>query len=187
MKFFKRKKASVTTVEFVIILVVLTIFLFLPFALYSSYQTKSIVEDTKERALQLVSMYGEVNDQVLKTLATEFQYYGLLPKEGKRIVIMFSNITTNPNTDYSTGYSGDKTVIEIYYKNGICRAEAVKNSMPKAYKKNKDIIFCEMQVPADNFLNSTLKLVGAEMSNKNLTGAKLAYKSIGYRASEFVE
>lgn len=187
LKQYYNKKGAATTVEFVIILVVLTIFLFLPFALYSSYQTKSIVEDTKERALQLVSVYGEVNNTVLNTLAKEVQYYGLVPKEGQRIVIMFSNITQNPDTDYSTGYSGDKTVIEIYKDNGTVRAVAVKNSMRQALKKNKDIIFCEFQVPADNFLNSILGLFGSKMTNSNLTGAELAYKSIGYKASEYVE
>lgn len=183
----KFKKGSVTTVEFVIVLGILTIFLFLPFALYSSYQTKAIVEDTKERALQLVSIYGEVNTQVLKTLATEFTYYGLVPPEGKRTVIIFSNISEEPDTDYDTGYTGNKTVVEVYYSGGTCRAEVVKNSMPKAYKKNKDVIFCEMQVPANNFLNSILKLINTEMHNTNMTGATLAYKSIGYRASEYVE
>lgn len=191
-KYFKKlKEANVTTVEFVIILSVLTIFLFLPFALYSSYQTKAIVEDTKERALQMVSIYGEVNTQVLKTLVNEFQTYGLIPPKGKRTVIVFSNVTADPDTDIITEqnglYSGNKTIIEIYYSGTTCKAEVIKNSMSKATKKNKDVIYCQMQVPANNFLNSTLKLVGSQMSNNNSTGATLAYKSIGYKASEFVE
>lgn len=190
MKYFKNiKKGSVTTVEFVIILIVLTLFLFLPFALYSSYQTKAIVEDIKERTLQLVSIYGEVNDTVLDTLVKEIQFYGLEPQEGKEIIVIFSNITKSPAEDYNSGMSGEKTIVTISKKSGLVNAKVFRNQMKKAYKKDKDVIFCEMQVPADNFLNSVLGLIGTEMDNSNsqYTKAKLAYKAIGYKASEFVE
>lgn len=183
------KRGAVETLEFVITIVLLTIFLFLPFAIYSTYMNKAIIEDAKERCLHLVSIYGEVNDMVVNSIARELDYYGLVPSDSdQRIVITISNVSNGGSEDYSStsGDSSHVVIIVTRVNDGGDVIATKTGSIPTAYKLNKDILYCEMQVPSDKFLNSVYGLIGIHMSNENQTGATLAYKSMGYRASEYV-
>ena len=87
------RKGSVTTMEFVIVLLVLTFFIFYPFAMYSSYQQRDVLEDIKDRGLQLVATTGEANSTIVDTITKEFSFYGLKPKQGEKIIITFYNTT----------------------------------------------------------------------------------------------
>ena len=86
------KKGNVLTMELAIILLILTFFIFFPFAIYSSYQEKFILEDIKDRGLQIVSTTGRADEDTIRTLMNEFNFYRLKPKQGQEITITFYNI-----------------------------------------------------------------------------------------------
>lgn len=183
------RKGSVTTMEFVIVLLVLTFFIFYPFAMYSSYQQRDVLEDIKDRGLQLVATTGEANSTIVDTITKEFSFYGLKPKQEEKIIITFYN-TTKDEGEFSEGVltAGKKTVVELTTdSSNQLKWKIIYDNMTKALRKDKDIIRMTIQYPSDGFLNGTLKMIGRKLENENDTGAKLAYKVSGFIMSEYVD
>lgn len=183
------RKGSVTTMEFVIVLLVLTFFIFYPFAMYSSYQQRDVLEDIKDRGLQLVATTGEANSTIVDTITKEFSFYGLKPKQEEKIIITFYN-TTKDEGEFSEGVltAGKKTVVELTTdSSNQLKWKIIHDNMTKALRKDKDIIRMTIQYPSDGFLNGTLKMIGRKLENENDTGAKLAYKVSGFIMSEYVD
>lgn len=183
------KKGSVTMMEFVIVLLILTFFIFYPFAMYSSYQERDVLEDIKDRGLQLVATTGEVTNTIVDSIGKEFEFYGFKPKQGKQIVVTFYN-TTQDEGEYNDGMltSGKKTVA-VFTTDSSKKLtwDIVHNDMTKALRKNQDIIRMTIQYPSDGFLNGTLRMIGKKLENENDTGAKLAFKVSGFIMSEYVD
>lgn len=175
--------------EFVIVLLVLTFFIFYPFAMYSSYQQRDVLEDIKDRGLQLVATTGEANSTIVDTITKEFSFYGLKPKQEEKIIITFYN-TTKDEGEFSEGVltAGKKTVVELTTdSSNQLKWKIIYDNMTKALRKDKDIIRMTIQYPSDGFLNGTLKMIGRKLENENDTGAKLAYKVSGFIMSEYVD
>ncbi|QUH21981.1 hypothetical protein [Alkaliphilus sp. B6464] len=181
------KKGNVLTLEFVIIIIILTFFIFYPFALYSAYQTKDIIADVKDRSLQLVATTGEVTPIIVDSLEKELEFYNLKPNSNQRIIMAFYNMTQdNGEFNDSTLSAGKKTVVEFTTdSNGRLKGRIVHDNMSKAYRKDYDIIRMTLEYPSDNFLNSTLRMIGKKLTNTNNTGAELAFKTSGFIMSEY--
>lgn len=183
------RKGSVTTMEFVIVLLILTFFIFYPFAMYSSYQQRDVLEDIKDRGLQLVATTGEANSTIIDTITKEFSFYGLKPKQGERIIITFYN-TTKDEGEFSENVltAGKKTVVELITDaTNQLKWRIIHDNMTKALRKDKDIIRMTIQYPSDGFLNGVLRMIGKKVENDNFTGAPLAYKVSGFIMSEYVD
>ena len=181
------KRGNVATVEFVIIIVILTFFIFFPFAIYSSYSQKNVLENIKDRGLHLTASKGAPDDEVIKSLMNEFEFYGLEPKEGEQIIIRFYKLSLTDN-DMETE---DTSVYEIKKEGESLNFEQF-GEMSKALKENKDIIRITIEYPADNFLNSILGLIygkkeGDEkvLTNSNATGAAYSIAVSGFIMSEY--
>lgn len=187
-KLFNRK-GSVTTMELVIVLLILTFFIFYPFAMYSSYQERDVLEDIKDRGLQLVATTGEPNNVLIDSIAKEFSFYGLKPKQGEKIIVTFYN-TTKDEGEFSENVltAGKKTVVEFTTDaSNQLNWRFIHDNMTKALRKDKDIIRMTIQYPSDGFLNGTLRMIGKKLENNNDTGADLAYKVSGFIMSEYVD
>ena len=186
---FLNRRGSITMMEFVIVLLILTFFIFYPFAMYSAYQERDVLEDIKDRGLQLVATTGEPTNTIIDSIGKEFEFYGFKPKQGERIVVTFYNVTQDEgefNEDVLTG--GKKTVaVFTTDSNNKLKWEIIHDNMTKAYRKNQDIIRMTIQHPSDGFLNATLRMIGRKLENKNDTGAKLAFKVSGFIMSEYVD
>lgn len=183
-----KRKGNVMTLEFVIILIILTFFIFYPFALYSTYQTTDLLSSIKERGLQLVSTSGELTPVIAETLVNEFDFYGFGTKQGERIIITVYNITKDEGAYGSTLTSGKKTVLEIKTDtSGVLTGNIIHSGMTPALKNDRDNIRFTIEYPSDNFLNATLGMIGKSMENVNNTGAKLAFKSSGFIMSEYTK
>lgn len=186
---FLNRRGSITMMEFVIVLLLLTFFIFYPFAMYSAYQERDVLEDIKDRGLQLVATTGEPTNTIIDSIGKEFEFYGFKPKQGERIVVTFYNVTQDEgefNEDVLTG--GKKTVaVFTTDSNNKLKWEIIHDNMTKAYRKNQDIIRMTIQHPSDGFLNATLRMIGRKLENKNDTGAKLAFKVSGFIMSEYVD
>lgn len=183
------RKGNVATMEFVIVLLILTFFIFYPFAMYSSYQQRDVLEDIKDRGLQLVATTGEANSTIVDTITKEFSFYGLKPKQGERIIITFYN-TTKDEGEFNENVltAGKKTVVELTTdSSNQLKWKIIHDNMTKALRKDKDIIRMTIQYPSDGFLNGTLRMIGRKLENENDTGAKLAYKVSGFIMSEYVD
>ena len=181
------RRGSVTTMELVIVLLILTFFIFYPFAMYSSYQQRDILEDIKDR-LQLFATTGEANSTIIDTITKVF-FYGLKPKQGERIIITFYN-TTKDEGEFSENVltAGKKTVVELTTDAANqLKWRIIHDNMTKALRKDKDIIRMTIQYPSDGFLNGTLRMIGRKLENDNNTGATLAYKVSGFIMSEYVD
>ena len=181
------KKGNVLTLEFVIIMIILTFFIFYPFALYSAYQTKDILADIKDRSLQLVATTGEVTPTIVDSLEKELDFYSLKPSAGTKASMVFYN-TTQDNGSFNEQdlTSGRKTVVEFTtLNNGEVEGRIIHDNMTKAHRKNYDIVRVTFEYPSDNFLNSTLRMIGQELTNINNTGTELALKTSGFIMSEF--
>jgi len=182
------KKGSVATVEFVIIVLILTFFIFCPFAIYSSYQQRDILEDIKDRGLQLVATTGEANNTIIDTMAKEFSFYGFKPKQGEKIIITFYN-SSKDEGEFSENVltAGKKTVVELTTDaSNQLNWRIIHDNMTKALRKDKDIIRMTIQYPSDGFLNGVFRMIGKKLENKNDTGATVAYKVSGFIMSEYV-
>jgi len=186
---FLNRRGSITMMEFVIVLLILTFFIFYPFAMYSAYQERDVLEDIKDRGLQLVATTGEPTNTIIDSIGKEFEFYGFKPKQGERIVVTFYNVTQDEgefNEDVLTG--GKKTVaVFTTDSNNKLKWEIIHDNMTKAYRKSQDIIRMTIQHPSDGFLNATLRMIGRKLENKNDTGAKLAFKVSGFIMSEYVD
>lgn len=176
------------TLEFVIILVILTFVMFYPFALYSTYQTTDLLSGIKDRGLQLVSTNGELTPVIAETLINEFDFYGLGSKQGERIIVTVYNTTKDDGAYGTTLTSGKKTVLELKTDtSGVLTGSIIHNGMTKALKNDQDLIRVTIEYPSDNFLNATLGMIGRSMENTNNTGAKLAFKTSGFIMSEYTK
>lgn len=191
MRFSKifNRRGNIITLEFVIIVVILTFFIFFPFALYSAYQTRDDLADIKDRGLQLVATTGEVTPIIIDSLKKEFEFYNLIPDKNQRIIMIFYNVTKdNGEFNEQNLNAGKKTVVEFTVdNNGKLISKIIHDNMTKAYRKDNDIIRMTIEYPLDNFLNSTLKLIGKKLTNNNNTGANLAIKTSGFIMSEYKE
>lgn len=183
------RRGNVITMELVIALLILTFFIFYPFAIYSAYQQRDILEDIKDRGLQLVATTGEANSTIIDTITKEFSFYGLKPKQGERIIITFYN-TTKDEGEFSENVltAGKKTVVEITTDStNQLKWRILHDNMTKALRKDKDIIRMTIEYPSDGFLNSVLRMIGKKIKNNNFTGATFAYKVSGFIMSEYVD
>lgn len=183
------KRGNVVTLEFVILLTILTFFIFYPFALYSSYQTKDILSDIKDRGLQLVSTTGEMNNTTADSLGKEFAFYGLKPETNQKIIVTLYNTTKDAGQMSESDINSGKKAVVIYTTDasGNLNFNVQKNTMSKAYRKDQDIERMTIQYPSDGFLNSVLKMIGKNVNNTNDTGTGLAFKVSGFVQSEYVE
>ena len=167
------KKGNVLTMELAIILLILTFFIFFPFAIYSSYQEKNILEDIKDRGLQIVSTTGRADEDTIRTLMNEFNFYKLKPKQGQEITITFYNI----DIDSGEMESEKKAVYKFVNNNGLLEGiEPIEDTMGIALKENRDIIRMTIEYPGGDFLNSILRLIGRK--------TKGIYKVSGFIMSE---
>lgn len=181
-----KRKGNVVTLEFVIILVILTFFIFYPFALYSTYQTTDLLSGIKDRGLQLVSTNGSLTPVIAESLVKEFEFYGLDTKPDERIIVTVYNTSKDEGAYGTSLASGKKTVLEIKTDAaGVLSGTIIHNGMSKAMKRDQDVIRLTIEYPSDNFLNATLKMIGRSMENTNNTGAKLAFKTSGFIMSEY--
>ena len=181
------KRGNVATVEFVIVMVILTFFIFFPFAIYSSYSQKNVLENIKDRGLHLTASKGAPDDEVINSLINEFEFYGLEPKEGEQIIIRFYKLSLTDN-----GMETEDTSVYEIKKEGESLNFEQFGEMSKALKENKDIIRITIEYPADNFLNSILGLIygkkeGDEkvLTNSNATGAAYSIAVSGFIMSEY--
>lgn len=186
---FLNKKGNVITMEFIIILLILTFFIFYPFALYSAYQQRDILEDIKDRGLQLVATTGQPTNTIIESIGKEFEFYGFKPKNGEQIVVTFYNTTQDEGRFEDDILTAGKKTVVVYKtdSSGKLTWEIIHDNMTKAYRKNQDIIRMTIQYPSDGFLNATLRMIGKKLTNKNDTGAELAYKVSGFIMSEYVD
>lgn len=187
MKFMFNRKGNIAVMEFLIIAIILTFFIFFPFAVFSAYQQRNILEDIKDRTLQLVSVSGSPNTAIFDTITKEFEFYNLKPKTGQRIIVSFYNVSQDANQFNDPSLTtGKKTVLQITNNSGKLTYTVLLNAMTPAYRERNDIIRVAIQYPADDLLNSVLSLIGRQLTNTNDTNAKFAYKVSGYAMSEYV-